>query len=195
MSLLVISEKAERPITEDFLQYLPIEGEYMVKRSFLQSILLFFLILISITGCAGQVSQMSLEEAKQVAVSTSSVSGFVPPPRRIDDITAILNQPGTFDAKLVENYRAKAVETPPANAGINFYMERGLAAAAIGRSQQALEDYREALRLVERGDSHVEVYKVYTRLPAFERHIGNFGRALQLAEQGVRSFPQIPSTY
>jgi CHAT domain-containing protein len=192
MFLLVISEKAKRPITEDFLQYRPQEGENMSKKLSLESILLFSLIFISIAGCAGQVSQMSLEEAKQVTVSTSSASGFVPPPRRIDDITAILNQPGKFDARLAEKLKAQANATPPANADSSFYLERGWAARNIGRDQQALADLREALRLAEKSGTISE--RIYNRLSPMEKRFGNFARAVQIGEEGSR-IAKGPSAY
>ena len=70
-------------------------------------------ILLIFTACTGK---MSVEEAKQVTVSMSG-EAFVPPPRRIDDILTILDQPGHYDPAITKMYRAAAEKSPPANAG------------------------------------------------------------------------------
>ena len=102
-------------------------------------------ILLILTACAGS---MSVEEAKQVTVSMSG-EAFVPPPRRIDDILSILDQPGHFDSKITKKHRTIADSSPPntnnANKLYPFYVKRGQAALQIYRFDQALEDFRKAL--------------------------------------------------
>ena len=97
--------------------------------------------------------RMSLMEAKQVTVSMEGRS-FVPPPRRIDDILTLLEQPGQFDPEITAKIKAKAEASPPdTNSPVtlaNFYSDRGQMALALGRYKQALEDQRIALSHAEK---------------------------------------------
>lgn len=147
------------------------------------------LIVLLLPSCA---TKMSLEEAKKVTVSISPVSGFVPPPRKIDDITAILNHPGQFDTKITEQFRAQADAVPPENVDSNFYHTRGSAALQLGWTKQALEDLREAQRLSETTGIHNT--QIHRSLAWVERAIGNFSRAVQLLEEAAK-IDNHPSTY
>ena len=102
----------------------------------------FFIVAFLLT-CAGK--EMSVEEAKKVTVSMRKES-FVPPPRRIDDILAILAEPGQFDQTVSNKFKAKADKFPPENGNNRnlayFYRERGQAAFMLYRNNQALEDFR-----------------------------------------------------
>ena len=57
-------------------------------------------ILVLFPACAGQ--KMSLEEAKKITVAMADES-FVPPPRRINDVLAVLDQPVQFDRAIVRS--------------------------------------------------------------------------------------------
>lgn len=129
-------------------------------------------------------TRMSLEEAKKVAVSISPAGGFVPPPRRITDITTILEQPGQFDQKITERFRAEADAVPPRKPDSNFYYKRGFAAFTMGRMTQALHDLQEAKRLSETQGVHNII--ILNRLGDIERAIGNFSRSVQLFEQALK---------
>ncbi|MCK4988671.1 MAG: hypothetical protein KAS40_24215, partial [Desulfobacterales bacterium] len=113
---------------------------FFTKSCLFESALLIVLILILFSGC---VSTMSVDEAKQVTLSMSEES-FVPPPRRIDDIVAVLNEPGQFDREIAEITKANADKLPPdTNDNVTlaeFYLERSRMAKQIGRPKQALED-------------------------------------------------------
>src|SRR3989304_5560146 len=91
---------------------------------------------------------MSVEEAKKVTAQFAG-SAFVPPPRTIEDVTAILDQQKRADPKAAEAARAKADQPPPhttdPNALVSFYFQRGLAAGVIGRAKQEIEDLTTAL--------------------------------------------------
>ena len=65
---------------------------------------------------------MSVEEAREVTVSTNKGS-FVPPPRRVDDILTLLSQPGQFDPEIVTKTKSRADALPPEAAGIHFISE------------------------------------------------------------------------
>jgi CHAT domain-containing protein len=92
---------------------------------------------------------VSLEQAKQITASFEG-QAFKPPPRTIADITAILDQQKPDPAR-AEAARKAADAQPPAGASAgelaNFYFQRGLAAAEVGRTTQRLADMKEAVRL------------------------------------------------
>ena len=126
------------------------ENEFFFHKFFIQpSIILFrclpviLLIFVTIFLLACAEKRMSVEEARKVAISTHKGS-FVPPPRRIDDILTLLNQPGHFDPEIVTKTKARADAAPPEtdNYGIlaNFYLERGIAARELGRTKQVVKD-------------------------------------------------------
>ena len=90
---------------------------------------------------------VSIEEAKKI---TSSFEGaaFVPPPRTIKDITAILDEQELVDPEKTREKIAKADAQPPAGDDAmtltRFYLKRALAARNIGREEQRLRDLRTA---------------------------------------------------
>ena len=92
---------------------------------------------------------VSIEEAKQITTAFEG-SAFVPPPRTIKDITAILDEQELVDPEKTRQKTAKADAQPPAGANakvlLRFYLDRGVAARDIGREVQALEDLRTAFR-------------------------------------------------
>ena len=129
---------------------------------------------------------MSVEEAKQVTVSMSG-EVFVPPPRRIDDILLILDQPGQFDKKITEKHRAIADQTAPKSDNpkklYSFYLKRGQAALQIYRFNQALEDFQKAL-LFSRQAKIIDPY-IFNRIGVIELWGGNFKRGIELLERSL----------
>ena len=85
-----------------------------------------FLMLIFFPGCA---TKMSLEEAKKVSISMEEAPAFTPPPRRIDDILSVLDQPGQFETRITEKFKVQADATPPDTKDTRtlkgFYRDRG----------------------------------------------------------------------
>ena len=83
-------------------------------------------------------SAMSIKEAKEVTTSFGGAS-FVPPPRTINDITAILDQQKRTTPEVVA--REQADEVPPGTTDRDtlaaFYFKRGLAAGEIGRNRRS----------------------------------------------------------
>jgi tetratricopeptide (TPR) repeat protein len=154
-----------------------------------KELLLLVLIVFLLPSCA---TQMSLEEAKKVTVSISGTSAFAPPPRRIDDITSILEQPGQFDRKITERLIVQADAVPPKDAESGFYHKRAEAARQLGRPRQALDDLNHALLLSEK--EGVRNPRILLHLALVERDIGNFGRALELLEESLR-LARLSSTY
>jgi tetratricopeptide (TPR) repeat protein len=156
-------------------------------------LLVFVFLLVVLIGCAGK---MSVEEAKQVTVSMSG-EAFVPPPRRIDDILSILEQPGEFDPEITMKYWVAANQSPPANTSYRelayFYLNRARAATSIFHFHQALEDSRTAFQYLERARLKANSLFLY-RLGRAETWAGNFRRALDLLERSLK-IEEKTSTY
>jgi CHAT domain-containing protein/tetratricopeptide (TPR) repeat protein len=147
---------------------------------------IFFLLALIIFWPACAEKKMTLEEAKQVTISMSG-EAFVPPPRRIDDILAILDQPGEFDFEITKKHRAIA-DAYPDSGNLRslylFYAKRGQAAMQISRLTQALEDFRSALyisQLAKINDPYV-----FNRLGIIELYCGNFKRGIELLERSLK---------
>jgi len=155
----------------------------------LGTLVLMVIALSLFPACAGK---MSVEQAKQVSVSMADVPTFVPPPRRIDDILTILDQPGQFNKAVTDKLKAQADAETPENADSRFFTERGTAAMELGRPQQALDDYNEAMRRME--EAGVKNPNVMRFLATVESRIGNFSRAVDLLEESLK-ISDNPSTY
>jgi len=79
-------------------------------------------------------------------------AGFVPPPRSITDITAVLDKEKP-DPKAVADMKAQADAAPPQGASgvalAHFYYDRGNARLTLGRVGDALDDAQKALPLAQ----------------------------------------------
>jgi tetratricopeptide (TPR) repeat protein len=109
-----------------------------------------FIIMVLFPACN---RKMSLEEAKQVTVSMKEES-FVPPPRRIDDIMAILESQNQFAHIVGARIKSRAEALPPDTDNriilAKFYKDRSKRAWVLGRYSQSLEDSRKALHYAEK---------------------------------------------
>ncbi len=133
---------------------------------------------------------MSVEEAKQITATFGGT--FVPPPRTINDITAILDQQKLADPEAAAKARAKADQPPPDTTGAatlaNFYYERGLAAREIGRGRQEVEDLKKAAEFAARGAEASE-HEILFELGVAEVYTGSYSRAIEYVRQAV---PKVP---
>jgi hypothetical protein len=69
---------------------------------------------LALAACEAGPSVVSLKEAKQI---TAKFSGsFTPPPRTINDITAVLDEQQRADPEAAERARAAAYRDPPPDA-------------------------------------------------------------------------------
>jgi CHAT domain-containing protein len=169
----------------------------LVKSVFFRRFLISTFMIVSLLACSGK--EMSLEEAKKVTVSMAKET-FIPPPRRIDDILAMLDQPGQFDSEIVAKFKAQADALPPDTDNpvtlAMFYKKRGLMAFELGRPQQALEDIRMALRYAEKKESQkvsglniIDYSWILTNLALAEGLFGNYSRAIELEKQVLKIAP------
>ncbi len=176
---------------EFFLQKLFLRPSTILFRCFPAFLLIF--VIVFLLACARK--EMSVEEAKKATVSMRKES-FVPPPRRIDDILAILAEPGQFDQTVANKFKAKADKSPPESISNHdlayFYRKRGQAAIMIYRHNQAREDFRKAMHYAEKAKIRDAFFA--NRLGVIEMWAGNYNRALELLEQSL-SIKKIPNTY
>jgi len=145
---------------------------------------ILFITLVLFPACAGQ--KMSLEEAKKVTVTMGDES-FVPPPRRINDVLAVLDQPTQFDQTIVRKFKAVADKSPPQSADnvdlAYFFKRRGDAALQLGRLTQVLEDFRTALLYAEKAE--MVDYRFLNLLGEMEFWVGNYNRAIELLQRSL----------
>jgi tetratricopeptide (TPR) repeat protein len=150
-----------------------------------------WLMLAGALTLAACQQAMPVQEAKKVTAEFAE-TGFVPPPRTVEDITAILDQQKRADPTIAERALARAEEAPPAAADpaelSRFYYQRALNARAIGRSKQEIEDLRQALANV-RPNSRPPEFEILVQLSGAEARGGNFRRSVELREQAVAKVP------
>jgi CHAT domain-containing protein/Flp pilus assembly protein TadD len=148
-------------------------------------------IVVSVLLLAGCQSTLSLEEAKKVTASFEGTS-FVPPPRTITDITAILDQQTIANPEESTQRAAKADEQPPAAGDAEtlarFYWARGKVANVVGRQQQYLEDLRTALQYAEKTTSVAP--RLWNDLAWAESSVGNYKTAVHLMQLRTRAEPE-----
>jgi CHAT domain-containing protein/Tfp pilus assembly protein PilF len=147
-----------------------------------------------LVACAGE--KMSVEHAKQVTVSMSG-EAFVPPPRRIDDILSILDQPGQFDKEITEKHRIIADQQPPKSDNPNrlhpFYVERGQASMQLSRWNQALRDFRIALYYSRK--AKIRDSWLLNRIGIVEIYFGNVNRGIAFLKESLRDQKRVSTYY
>src|SRR5258708_18452345 len=117
--------------------------------------ILFLGLALGLAAC--QPRAVSLEEAKKITAEFQG-EGFVPPPRTIADISAILDQERPDPAAAA---RARAAADAQPEPGLSdrdlasFYWQRAVAAGDVGRAKQRLADAREPARLASAGPANL----------------------------------------
>jgi CHAT domain-containing protein len=149
-----------------------------ISKNELNFFIFALLTLIFFPGCA---TKMSLEEAKKVSIAMDDKT-FTKPSRRISDILEVLNQPGQFDAKITEQFKARVAALPPAKADDStmaaFYHDRGEAARELGQIKQAIDDLRKSLAYYRKAGSEND--DILRHLAIVEQQAGNFQTSLDL---------------
>jgi len=133
-----------------------------------------------------------LAAALVLGVSTMSsmavAQTFVPPPRSITDITAILDSEKPDPAKLAR-YVAQADAQVPAGASsaqlAAFYRDRSVAASQLGRVDQWIADAKEALRLADQVNDTNLSDDSRNQLAQAESQVGNYAAGIEYARQRV----------
>lgn len=148
-------------------------------------------VTLGLAACNGDgpPRPLSLDQAQKVAAQFQSDS-FIPPPRTIDDITAILDQQSADTAQIDADKKAADAQ-PPAGAApkdlFAFYFTRSQHAEHLGRYQQQVTDLQEALRLGQSLKADIEL--VTRDLMRAQFLIGNFAAALDAAKLSQASIP------
>jgi len=149
--------------------------------------IVFFTLLAFLT--APPILAQSLEEVEEETAPVVEQETFTPPPRRIDDITQILNQTGKFNIETTAAFKRKAEAVPPKTENkeelADFYKKRGSAAFELGRYKQTLDDFEMAMRFA--GEAGINDPSFLHRLAVTELDAGNFKRAIELFEQNVKT--------
>ena len=151
-----------------------------------------FVLVGGLLLAACQTATVSLEEAKQITADFKGAS-FVPPPRTIRDITAILDQQKPADPAEIARKEAEADGQPPAGESgaslAKFYFKRGMAARHLGRSAQELADLREAARLVAAGANLGTEYRreIHHQRAWTEFVLGNHKSAIESMRRAART--------
>jgi CHAT domain-containing protein len=126
--------------------------------------------------------------AMLAAPHAAGAQGFVPPPRSIADITAVLDSEKPDPAKLAR-YVAQADAQVPAGASpaalAAFYRDRSVAASQLGRIDQWIADAKEALRLAEQVNDANLSDDSRNQLAQAESQVGNYAAGIEYARQRV----------
>jgi CHAT domain-containing protein len=145
--------------------------------------LLSIVVFPLLVSCA---ATMSLDEAKKVTVAAPRQS-FVPPPRKADDIYALLNKKQIYQSKSTEDYLKKAAMPIPAGADDSklkiFYETRGMAFYHLGRYMEALADLRKAYVYFQTAKGRRNVLVI--NLSFLEAEVGNFKAAVNILEDEI----------
>jgi CHAT domain-containing protein len=156
-------------------------------------------ILIVALGVAG-CNTVAVEEARKVEAAFDGQS-FTPPPRTVEDITAILDlqgvsNPAIFKAKLDLAAREPSPDIlNDADELAQFYYKRTRAAFDVGRMAQAYDDIRRASALVDSGDVQSPRLRaiIVSVHGTAARAMGKWQEAEERFEQGIKL--KSPSSY
>ena len=129
---------------------------------------------------------LSLDEARKATANFDGQS-FTPPPKTIDDITAILDRERP-DPEAMAAERAKANQQPPANISKReltyFYQQRGRAARDIGDFKKYISDMKAAVRNWEKFGGTRRSDPLHL-LSVAESLGGNFANAIKFRIRGI----------
>jgi len=147
------------------------------------------LVLTLVLGLLAPACQsaMSIEEAKTVT-ATFGGAAFVPPPRTINDIDAILDQQKRTTPEGIAREQADEVSPRTTDRATlaAFYFKRGLAASEIGRTKQEIDDLTKAWEYVRPGSSP-SLGDVLWNLYLAEVRGGNFSRMVEYQHKAIEA--------
>src|SRR4030095_2570276 len=159
---------------------------YMRPNSYARLVLTLVLGLLA-PACR---SAMSIEEAKKVT-ATFGGAAFVPPPRTINDIEALLDQQARTKPEVALRDRADAQppNTTDRTALAEFYFQRGLVAGEIEVFRQEIDDLTKALEYWDPGGS-LKNYEILYRLSMAELSGGSSSRHLEYRKRAFQECPK-----
>jgi CHAT domain-containing protein/tetratricopeptide (TPR) repeat protein len=136
-----------------------------------------------------EVKTLSVQEAMNVDVAFEKTD-FVPPPRSIKDISAILDEQKLVDPQFTADLIEKAGAVAPKGASdydlVKFFEERMVAGFTLGHMFKASEDAKSALKHFERipadQNNGLPAGRVYKWNAKMELYFGNYKRAVEMLE-------------
>ncbi len=143
-------------------------------------------IAVLAAGCGEVGPGVSLDEAREIAESFRQ--GLIaPPPRRVTDLIHVIETHPKSSPEASRAIRAEADRPAPASAGEAdlawFLDKRARAAQRIGRSRQARNDWRDALRYGKRSLYETDWSRFQLRLALEEVATGHYTRGVTLLQE------------
>ncbi|WP_291859760.1 CHAT domain-containing protein [Bradyrhizobium sp.] len=116
-------------------------------------------------------------------------AGFVPPPRTIADITAVLDDEKP-DPAMLAKLKDEAEDEPEKGLSVSdlaeFYYDRGAARAALGRNADAISDGEKALAIVGNGGDAMLKQRIRGFVALQKQAAGDLKTALEMFQQMIR---------
>ncbi|HWF95026.1 MAG TPA: CHAT domain-containing protein, partial [Xanthobacteraceae bacterium] len=140
------------------------------------------------------VGKAAPEAPKEPAAAPSRdaapvAAAFVPPPRTIADITAILDGEKP-DAATIARRKADADMAPPSNKSAaeltQFYYDRGTARALLGRNREALADAQKALEASKGASKFQQTWRIHQFLALQYKALGDPKQGVAVLEAMIR---------
>jgi len=154
----------------------------------IKKILLLFLVLIVSSACQTtgkrNDSQMSFEQARDVVLSMQGIP-LSPPPRKLDDILAILEQPENENEYMTKIFRIADSSPPTGRAAdmFHFHKSRANARYELYRFEAAARDIRWAIAYGE--TARIRDSFLYRRLAKIEMQAGRYEAAFNLSKESL----------
>jgi CHAT domain-containing protein len=140
--------------------------------------------------CTACQSAMSAEEAKKVSASFITAP-FVPPPRTINDLTAILDQETVANPKAQaaaeERLKALPPDSKDPKALSDFFYRRGVLGHNWGKSRQAVDDLSQALAYAKQAGA--PQYRILAYLGFSEDNVGSDIRTREYYRAAIKAVP------
>ena len=161
-----------------------------MKRSVSSNLLAIVLAAASLAACQpdGSRPALNLDQARQVTAEFQGQS-FVPPPRSITDITAILDQQRPDAARIADLSSMADAPPPPGLAGAGlaeFLWRRSMAAQELGRANQRRDDAKAGYEAAVGAGLEGRTLGRYLRQWAVaEQHAGNRRASIDLFTRSV----------
>ena len=141
-------------------------------------LLSLFLVVVACTT-TGSAPQMSFEEARDVVLSMQNVP-LEPPPRKMDDILALLDSTQYAGQDHMADLLRQADTPEPRNVSrsdlVQFYKSRGTARYELNRFSDARDDYHRAMDLDKSAEAQDS--NLYNRIALLEMYSGRYETCL-----------------
>jgi CHAT domain-containing protein len=143
--------------------------------------------VVLLTACPQEPPPVSLQEAKRITADFKGAS-FTPPPRTIDDITAMLDREKPDPAKIGALIRDAAAPVPDGSPSRRFeaLVKRSNAAYELGQVPQALADGKEAIRVAR--ENRLDAWDAEAQVRLIYSLTGDFKDLVRITDEIVQSY-------